>query len=153
MLSPAPKYLFEKTVLLMFFVTMFFAGCGRRPEYQLVEATGDVIVIPVVRVNDGDVHFFTYHSPETYINFFIRQDGSGDLHSHFDACYGCYKYKEGYVHEEGAMVCLACRLSYDLEDAVWDYIGACAPITLKSRIEGGALVIRKEHLERGSRFF
>ena len=135
------------SVILMSF------GCSRQPEYQLVELTDEVLALPLAQVNDGDVHFFTYKFSGRSINFLVRTDGNGVLHAHFDACYGCFKYKRGYIHKGDEIICVACRLSYNLKEAVWDYIGACAPITLKSKAVGEELIIQKKHLQRGSRFF
>jgi uncharacterized membrane protein len=75
------------------------------------------------------------------------------LQAHFDACYSCFKYKLGYVREGNQVVCIACRIGYNLDDVVWDYVGACAPINLKSGIAGNDLVIKRSRLEKGERFF
>ena len=83
----------------------------------------------------------------------MRTDGSGKLQAHFDACYSCFKYKLGYVREGNRMVCIACRIGYNLDDEVRDDVGACAPINLKSGIGGNHLVIERFRLEKGKRFF
>ena len=96
---------------LLFFSLLLFTGCeNQAPEYQLVELTDDTVAIPLTIVNDGEVHFFTYKYSGKNVNFFVRTDGDGQLHTHFDACYSCFKYKEGYVHEgaEAPQKCPAC---------------------------------------------
>ena len=129
-------------------------GCERQaPEHPIVVPRGDRVSIPLAAVNDGGVHFFTFKHEGKNVNFFVRTDGSGNLQAHFDACYSCFKYKLGYVHEGDQVVCIACRIGYDLADVVWDYIGACAPINLKSRIAGQYMVIKRTWLEKGERFF
>lgn len=130
------------------------AGCGRQaPEYPVVVPRGDRVSIPLADVNDGGVHFFTFKHEGKNVNFFVRTDGSGKLQVHFDACYSCFKYKLGYVHEGNQVVCIACRIGYNLADVVWDYIGACAPINLKSRVVGQQVLIKRSWLEKGGRFF
>ncbi len=143
------------TKMLIFgLVISFLAGCGRQtPEHPVVVPEGDRVNIPLVSVNNGVVHFFTYKYDGKNINFFVRTDGTGRLRAHFDACYSCFKYKLGYVREGNQVVCIACRIGYNLDDVVWDYVGACAPINLKSRIAGNHLVIRRSWLEKGERFF
>jgi uncharacterized membrane protein len=129
-------------------------GCSRQaPEYQVVVPEGDAIRIRLEKVNDGEVHFFTYRSEGKNINFFVHTDGTGQLQTHFDACYSCYKYKLGYVRVDNKVVCIACRIGYDLDDVLWDYVGACAPISLSSRISCKRLVIRRSWLEKGKKFF
>ena len=130
------------------------AGCGRQaPEYPTVIPQNGHVCIPLATINDGGVHFFTFKHEGKNVNFFVRTDGAGRLQAHFDACYSCFKYKMGYIHEGDQVVCIACRIGYDLADVVWDYIGACAPINLKSRVEDQRMVIKLSWLEKGSRFF
>ena len=135
-------------------VLVVLAACsGQAPEHAPVIPGTESLRIDLNAVNDGGVHFMTYKFKGKNINFFVRTDGSGYLQAHFDACYSCFKYKLGYVREENRVVCIACRIGYNLEDATWDYVGACAPINLKSRIVNEYLVIGRTRLERGERFF
>jgi uncharacterized membrane protein len=141
-------------MLILWLALAMMAGCQRQgPEHPVVVSDGDRVKIRLAAVNNGGVHFFTYKHSGKNINFFVRTDGTGKLQAHFDACYSCFKYKLGYVREGNEMVCIACRIGYDLDDVVWDYVGACAPINLKSRIVGDHLVIKKSRLEKGKRFF
>ena len=141
-------------IMMLWLAISLLAGCERQvPEHPIVVPRGDRVSIPLAAVNDGGVHFFTFKHEGKNVNFFVRTDGSGNLQAHFDACYSCFKYKLGYVHEGDQVVCIACRIGYDLADVVWDYIGACAPINLKSRIAGQYMVIKRSWLEKGERFF
>lgn len=133
---------------------VFGAGChSKAPEHEVVTAQGGFIRLDLQRVGDGNAHFFTYHHDSRNVNFFIRTDGEGTLRAHFDACYSCFKYKRGYVQQSNQVVCIACRIGYDLNTPVWDYVGACVPITLKCRTEGSELVLQRQAIEKGSRFF
>ncbi len=104
-------------------------------------------------VDDGGVHFFTFLHDGRNVNFLIRRDGNGNLHSHLDACYSCYKYKLGFVVEEREVVCIACRLAYHVDDEFWDYIGACAPIPIHHEIDGDDVVIEERLLVQAARYF
>ncbi len=107
-------------------VLLLSAGCTKQaPEHPPVTPEGDVIKIPVNAVNDGGVHFYTYKYEEKNINFFVRTNGKGKLHAHYDACYSCYKYKMGFRVEGSEILCIACNLKYSLNDEMWDYIGPC----------------------------
>jgi uncharacterized membrane protein len=129
-------------------------GCTRQaPEHTIIEADGDIVRIPLKEVDDGGVHFYTYKCDGKNINILVRTDGKGQLHTHFDACYSCYKYKLGYRVEGADIVCIACRLKYSLAEEHWQFIGPCAPINLKSAIKGDFLVIDVQKLERGKRLF
>ena len=128
------------------------AACSPAPPlHHVVELDADAVRVPLQNVSDGNVHFFTLVHRGKNVNFLVRTDGLGAQHTHLDACYACYQYKRGFVVEDSALVCIACRLEYRLEDEVWDYIGACAPISIHSSIEGNELVIEKSILERAAR--
>ena len=143
-------------IILMVCFLLSALGCEKQaPEHEHVSIENGKVKLPLSRVDDHGVHFFTYPYQEKNINFFIRTDGKGNLQAHFDACYSCFKYKLGYVWDKknNQVVCIACQLGYNLDDVIWDYIGACAPINLKSHSEGEFLIIEQEHLEKGERFF
>jgi uncharacterized membrane protein len=123
------------------------------PTHQLVRLDGDSVQIPTSSVNDGEVHFFTFEHDGKNVNFLVRADGNGVLHAHLDACYACYRYKRGFVVEGPHLVCIACRLEYAITDEVWDYIGACAPISIHSSVKGDQLEIGKSVLSRAARYF
>jgi uncharacterized membrane protein len=129
-------------------------GCGRdAPEHQKVAAREGAVRLQRIAVDDGEVHFFTFVCKGKNVNFLVRRDGNGALHSHLDACYSCFKYKRGYVVEERDVVCIACRLAYHIDDEFWDYIGACAPIPIHHVIEGESVVIDEGLLEQAARYF
>jgi uncharacterized membrane protein len=129
-------------------------GCGPElPEYPQVHAENGAVRLPLAEVADGRVHFYSFPTGGTRVNFLVRTDGTGALQAHLDACYGCYRYKLGYVAEGDALVCRACRLEYPIADQVWDFIGACAPIPLHCRTEGAELLLEERDLERAARYF
>ena len=134
---------------------VFAAGaCSQAPPtHQLVHLQGEGVRIPQASVADGEVHFFTFEQDGKNVNFLVRTDGQGVLHAHLDACYACFRYKRGFVVEESSLVCIACRLEYAISDEVWDYIGACAPISIHSSLEGDQLVIEASVLSRADRYF
>lgn len=134
-------------------VLMMVACSPTAPMHQPVESDGGAVRISLQEVSDGSVHFFTFIHRGKRVNFLVRTDGGGARHTHLDACYACYRYKQGFVVEDAALVCIACRLEYRLEDEIWDYIGACAPIEIHSSLQGDALVIDEAVLERAARYF
>lgn len=135
-------------------IVLFSYACTPEPpQYPLVIPDGRQIRLAVEAVDDGGVHFFTYKYGGTNINFFVRRDGRGKLHTHYDACYSCFKYKLGFRVEGTYIRCIACGLKYNLSDDFWDYIGPCAPIPLRSNIIGSNIVIRLKDINRGLKLF
>lgn len=133
---------------------ILLAACDRLPpEHQLVEADAQQVRIARSEVADGEVHFYTYRHQGKRVNFLVRTDGAGRLQTHLDACYGCYRYRRGFFVEGESLVCRACRFEYAIQDEMWDFRGACAPISIHSRVKGDALIIEQEVLERAARYF
>lgn len=130
------------------------AACDRLPpEHDIVETGTQHVRIARSEVADGEVHFYTYRYQGKRVNFLVRTDGTGQLKTHLDACYGCYRYRRGFLVEGKYLVCRACRFEYSIEDEVWDYKGACAPISIHSALDGDDLIIERSHLERAARYF
>jgi len=140
--------------LALLLATLGAAACGPRlPEHQEVHAQGAAVHIPLSSVADGAVHFFTYPARDARVHFLVRRDGSGSLQAHLDACFSCYRYRMGFVVEDGYLVCRACRYKYAIADETWDFIGACAPIQIHSSVDGDDLVIATRDLERAAKYF
>lgn len=143
-----------RRVISTLLLALLVGSCAQKaPFHRLVRLDRGGIRIPLSTVADGGVHFFTFEHDGKNVNFLVRSDGQGELHTHLDACYACYRYKEGFVVEGPNLVCIACRLEYAISDEVWDYIGACAPISIHSSLDGDQLVIDQTVIERAARYF
>jgi len=140
--------------VLQLVALILLSACTRlAPEYQIVEPTGREIRLPTESLDRQRVHFYTLKFEEKNVNFFVRRDGTGKLQAHFDACYNCFQYKMGYIHKGDQVVCLACKIGYDLDSEIWDYVGPCVPISLPSADDGDYLKIDRDRLEKGARYF
>lgn len=138
----------------LFLLTAVLAACGpAAPEHRVVTAEGGAVRLPLVEVADGRVHFFTFRHAGSNVNFLVRTDGRGALHTHLDACFSCYRYRRGFAVEGSDLLCIACRFTYPIADEVWDFQGACAPIPIRSSVEGDRLVLERTVLERAVRYF
>lgn len=143
-----------RRVIPLLLLAIVAGACSRGPRtHQIVRLDGDGVRILRSEVADGHVHFYTLEQDGKNVNFLVRSDGDGRLHAHLDACYACYRYKRGFVVEGSKLVCIACRFEYAISDEVWDYIGACAPISIHSSIEDDRLVIGTSVLKRAARYF
>ena len=129
-------------------------GCTRgAPEHRIVAAESGAVRLPLAEVADGGVHFFTFQHAGRNVNFLVRTDGQGALHTHLDACYSCYRYRRGFVVEGSDLLCIACRYTYPIAEEVWDFQGACAPIPFRSTVDGTSLIIERAVLEKAARYF
>ena len=129
-------------------------ACSRRaPEYTIVEPKDGLVEVRFVDGSIPPVQFYTYKCNGRNVNFFVRRDREGIVRTHFDACYSCFQYKMGYTTGDNQVICRACRIAYELDEPVWDFVGPCAPITLSSSAKDGVVRIETRVLEKGSRFF
>lgn len=143
-----------RRILFALFLVAPVGACSQRaPAHELVHPENESVRISGSRIADGKVHFYTFEHKGKNVNFLVRTDGKGTAHAHLDACFACYRYKRGFVVEDSNLVCIACRLEYEISDEVWDYIGACAPIPVHSSIDGDDLIIKTSILARASRYF
>jgi uncharacterized membrane protein len=141
---------FAGIMCLSFFFT---AACSKSPpQHEIVKSSGNKIILPLEKVNDGKAHFFTYKKSGKRINFFIRTDGNGNLISHFDACYLCNKHKKGYRVEETDLVCNECEMRFGLADETWKDTN-CSPIVFRNQQENNNIIIETSVLERGAKLF
>ena len=129
------------------------ACSSKGSKYPIVMPVDGEVHISTALVNDGNTHFFTFQLGDKYINFFARTDATGKVLTHFDACYSCYRYKEGYVQEGREVVCTACQIGFKLDQEEWDWVGPCVPVTLQSKVKDGVLVITEKKLELGAKLF
>jgi uncharacterized membrane protein len=141
------KRLFILTILVL------FSCSSQTPKYTVVRADNGMVKIPLKEVSDGRVHFFSFKSGSKIINFFIRMDGAGKLHTCFDACYACYKKQKGYHVEGTDIVCNECGTKFRLADEAWKDVGGCAPIALPSQVRGEFIMISASDLGKGERLF
>lgn len=142
-----------RSAALVLLATMLAACAPEVPAHRIVAAEGGVVGLPFAEVADGGVHFFTFEHAGKNVNFLVRSDGRGTLRVHLDACYSCYRYRRGFVVEGADLLCIACRYTYPIADEVWDFQGACAPIPIRSSVEGARLVVERAVLEKAARYF
>jgi len=130
-----------------------FSCTEKGRSFDRVSASGDIVKIPLKSVSDGNVHFFTFASDKGKIHFFVRMDGAGNLHTHFDACYTCYKFDKGYRVEGTDLVCNECGYRFRLADEEWEDRGGCVPIGFPHTSDTKNLIIRVSDLLRGVKLF
>jgi uncharacterized membrane protein len=106
-----------------------------------------------VAVTDDDGNFCTFVREGTRVRLVIRAGRGGGLQAHLDTCNGCRQKSWGFVDEEHEVARQAGLLEYPTADEEWAFSGACAPITIRSDIEGGDLIIDRAVLEKAARYF
>lgn len=143
-----------RTAAAALLLVLFGTGCTPdAPEHATVLAEDGFVRLSLDGLTRDRVLFRTFKHDGRNVNFLVRRDGTGAVHVHLDACYACWRYRRGFVVEDDDVVCIACRLAYPLDDATWDFIGACAPIPIVFTVEGDEVVLQRSVLERAARYF
>jgi uncharacterized membrane protein len=122
-------------------------------KYERIEATADVVSLPVTRLADGKAHFYRFSARGKEISFFAVKAQDGSYRTAFDACEVCYKEKKGFKQVESSMVCKNCNKSFDIPRISQHETGGCSPCYLAHRQNGAFLIIRVSDLAAGARFF
>ena len=106
------------------------------PEAPVLEAQGGVVRIPLAKMGDASLHFFTTHVNGTSLRFLVirRPDGWGTA---LDACRICGN--AGYRQDGQNVICRHCGSAIYVP-SIGEH-GGCNPIGVKSRVEGGDLVL------------
>lgn len=128
-------------------------GCSGGGHFTSVQAEGNAVRIPIQDVNDGQVHFYEIKLGGKRIHFFVRSDGAGNLHTHFDACRTCYRHKKGYRQDGTEIICNECGYKFRLAEEEWKDINGCTPIGIPHTEDSNSLVIQVTDLRKGTRFF
>jgi high-affinity iron transporter len=105
--------------------------------------------IPVASVNDGNLHRFILDDDGVQVRFIVIQKPDHSLATAFDACRICGT--QGYFQKGTEVICRNC--ASDIVISTIGETGGCNPIGLKSRVEGGTLLIDRAELDPGVRVF
>jgi len=139
--------------LFIVFVTAEFVYA--RAESQLTPATplsavNGQVRIPLSSVGDGLLHRFSYTTPDAVsMRLIVIQKPDQSYVAALDACAICGN--QGYYQKGPNVLCRNCASAIFIPSI--GQAGGCNPIALKSRVEGGDLVMETSDLEPGARRF
>jgi len=125
-------------VVLTFAAEFVYARVAAAPPdaTHLTSQDGQVH-IPLFQIAEGSLHFFTADVNNTSIRFLIVHKNNGQFGVALDACQICGP--SGY-HEEGdSLICRNCGAAIYIPSIGTS--GGCNPIAVKSRMEGGDIVV------------
>jgi high-affinity iron transporter len=126
------------TVVLMLAAEFVYARALDRPApaHTLSSQTGSVR-IPLSDLSDASLHYYTADVNNTVVRFIVIHRTNGDYVTALDACQICGA--KGFRQEGQNVVCRNCGAAIYIPSIGQQ--GGCNPIPLKSRIEGGEVVV------------
>ena len=125
--------------------------------------------IPLSEVDNGALHRFTLRQDTVEIRFLVMRTGLSSYTTAFDACRPCYNYGKFYVSGTN-IICSQCEAAYPVsklsrlyqhKELAGDNPAAtntgddpgCFPMYLRSRVEGGQILISAEDLQSKREYF
>jgi FTR1 family protein len=106
------------------------------PQARMVEATNNLVRIPVSEVQDGNLHLFTLKDNGRVVRFMVIKKPNG-YGTALDACLICGA--EGYRQEGQNVICRHCASAIYIPSI--GQKGGCNPIGFKSQVAGNDVII------------
>jgi high-affinity iron transporter len=106
------------------------------PSKPLV-AQDNLVRIPLTDLTDASLHFYSADVNGSVIRFLVIHKQNGDYATALDACQICGP--SGYRQEGQSIICRTCGAAIYIPSI--GESGGCNPIGVKSRVEGGAVVV------------
>lgn len=148
-------------LIVSLFIILFMYGCGNSNSEsatggavveQKAATSGDVTEIPISEIT-SQAKFYSFDYNGVKINYFIIKGSDGKIRTAFDACDICGGRK-GYRQERNDMVCNNCGRHFNIDPIGTKNLGGgCWPSYLSHEIKEGKIIIQKQKLEGGKRFF
>ena len=142
--------LFLASFFLLFLAELSIAGFFG--SHKKIEASGEEIIIPVVKVNDGKAHYFVFKDNSQEVKFFVVKSSDGMIRAAFDACDVCFHSKKGYTQDGEFMICNNCGRKFH-SDRINVVEGGCNPAPLNRVESNGQLVIQVKDVLQGAKYF
>src|SRR5271156_3595688 len=125
-------------VVLSFAAEYVYARAVTAPvRAQVLVAQNGQVNIPLSELTDSSLHFYTADVNGTVIRFLVIHKQNGDFATALDACQICGT--AGYRQEGQSVICRNCGAAIYIPSI--GESGGCNPIAVKSRVEGGQVIV------------
>lgn len=104
---------------------------------KMLAARDNQVRIPLAELTDSNLHFYTADMNGTVIRFLVIHKSDGDYATALDACQICGR--AGYRQVGQNVICRNCGATIYIP-SIGDK-GGCNPIPVKSRVEGGEVIV------------
>jgi uncharacterized membrane protein len=128
------------------------ASLERSPRCTLIKAAGGVISIATADLSRGQARVFCYRDAGQDIRFILARASDGTVHSVFDACHRCYRYRKGYRLGRSGLICRLCGNRYTV-DHMMAGKASCVPIAIPHKEAGATVEISATALRGGRGLF
>ena len=109
------------------------------------------IAIPLKDVSDT-AKFYSFNAGATTVKYFLIKAPDNTVRSALDACDVCFPAKKGYKQTGEFMTCVNCGQKFHVS-RVGMLKGGCNPHPVANTLEGDKVLISKEELAQGAKYF
>jgi high-affinity iron transporter len=106
-------------------------------QAKMLTGENGQVRIPLSELNDSSLHYYAADLDNTVIRFLVIHRMNGDYATALDACQICGR--QGYRQEGQNVVCRNCGAAIYIPSI--GESGGCNPIGVKSRVEGGEVIV------------
>jgi high-affinity iron transporter len=106
-------------------------------QAKMLAGESGQVRIPLSELNDSSLHYYAADVDNTVIRFLVIHRMNGDYATALDACQICGR--QGYRQEGQNVVCRNCGAAIYIPSI--GQSGGCNPIGVKSRVEGGDVIV------------
>jgi uncharacterized membrane protein len=106
-------------------------------EAKMLAGENGQVRIPLSELNDSSLHYYAADVDNTVIRFLVIHRMNGDYATALDACQICGR--QGYRQEGQNVICRNCGAAIYIPSI--GQSGGCNPIGVKSRVEGGDVIV------------
>jgi FTR1 family protein len=106
-------------------------------QAKMLTGENGQVRIPLSELNDSSLHYYAADVDNTVIRFLVIHRMNGDFATALDACQICGR--QGYRQEGQNVVCRNCGAAIYIPSI--GQSGGCNPIGVKSRVEGGDVIV------------
>lgn len=125
-------------VVLMLGAEFVYAQAMNAPSpADVLTAQNGEVRIPVSQLSDSTVHFYRADLGDTSVRFIVVREANDQYVTALDACQICGS--KGYKQEGQNVVCRNCGAVIYIPSI--GSKGGCNPIPVKSRVEGGTVIV------------
>ena len=118
---------------------------------RAADNAGDVVKIPLKDVSET-ASFHKIDVDGVTVTYFLVKAPDGTVRSALNACDVCFPEKKGYKQDGEFMVCVNCGQKFHLS-RIGMVKGGCNPHPVANTIEGDQVLISKDELAQGVKYF
>jgi FTR1 family protein len=142
----ASSFVFIVLVTAEFIYTKSVSALSPATEVTFVKGQ---VSIPLIQVQDGDLHRFSAQENGTTVRFWLYQKPDGKIATVLDACEICGAV--GFYKGPNGVVCKNCAAPINPQSVGMP--GGCNPVPLKAQVTSDAVIIQESDVAGKTRMF